>query len=271
VTGGAIWSRETGEGPLVALVHGSMDRSGGMLRVQRALLPAFRVLRYDRRGYGRSLPAGPPATFEQQVDDLAGLLGGRRAVLVGHSFGGLVCLALAQRRPTLVRAVVAYEAPAMWEPWWPRTSAGSQALDVAGEGAPGSGAGERAAEWFLRRLIGDAMWNRLPAATRAARRAEGPTLLAELRSVRPPAPAPVDPTAILVPMVVARGSESGPHHRRASEALARSAGHGELRTIAGAGHGAHLTHPTELAALVRRAANLAAEAPTTEAGGAEQG
>lgn len=115
-----VWVQEVGDGPLVALVHGAMDRSGGMLRVRRILQPTCRVLRYDRRGYARSLAAGPPASFAQQVDDLARLLDGRPAVVAGHSFGALVALGLAERRPELARAVVAYEGPKSWAPWTAR-------------------------------------------------------------------------------------------------------------------------------------------------------
>ncbi|HET6773976.1 MAG TPA: alpha/beta hydrolase [Acidimicrobiales bacterium] len=276
--GSGIWAQEVGEGPLVALVHGSMDRSGGMLRVRRLLQESYRVLRYDRRGYARSLGAGPPSSFDEQVDDLAGLLAGRPAVVVGHSFGGIVCLALAERRPELVRAVLAYEAPKLWAPWWPGSSAGRGALAVARAGAgatepvasgdtPGdagaravsnqSELGAEAAEWFLRRMIGDAMWERLPATMRAERRAEGPTLVAEMASVRPPAPPPFDAAAIPVPVVAVHGSEARPHHVRATGELARSAPRAELQVIAGADHGAHLSHPVELADLVRRAAALA--------------
>jgi pimeloyl-ACP methyl ester carboxylesterase len=265
-----VWVQEVGDGPLVALVHGTMDRSGGMLRVHRILQSRCRVLRYDRRGYGRSLAAGPPTSFDQQVDDLAALLDGRPAVLAGHSLGGVVCLTLAQRQPDLVRAVLAYEAPKMWAPWWPGGTAGSRALasmrsggdghDGDGHGAPDDDERARdAAESFLRRMIGDATWERLPAAMRAERRAEGPTLIAEMRSVRPPHPAPFDPAAITVPVVAAFGTETRPHHMRATEELARAAPHGELRTIEGAGHGAHLTHPAEVADLVHRALELAGE------------
>lgn len=263
----AIWAQEAGEGPLVALVHGAMDRSGGMLRVRRVLQPTCRVLRYDRRGYARSLAAGPPVSFDQQVDDLAALLDGRPAVLAGHSFGGLICLALAERRPELVRAVVVYEAPMAWTPWWPGGRPGDRPngrgagdAGAAGPGAgdagavgPGDRDGPDAAEWFLRRMLGDAVWERLPAGMRAERRAEGPTLVAEMRSVRPPAPAPFDPRAVTVPVVVAHGTETRAHHRRAARELAERLPRGELRVVEGATHGAHLTHPDDFAGLVRRA------------------
>ena len=264
-TPSGVWAQEAGEGPLVALVHGSMDRSGGMLRLRRLLQPRHRVLRYDRRGYARSLPAGPPASFDQQVDDLAELLGPRPAVLVGHSFGGLVCLALAERRPERVEAVVSYEAPKMWEPWWPGSVPLMTGADAGGDGLDGQG--EEAAEWFLRRMIGDEMWDRLPSAMRAERRAEGPTLVAEMRSVRPPAPPPFDPAGVTAPVVVARGEHARPHHRRASDELAADLPRAELHTVAGATHGAHLTHPAELATLVARAAFLADRGASRRAGG----
>jgi pimeloyl-ACP methyl ester carboxylesterase len=248
-----IWSQEVGDGPLVALVHGAMDRSGGMLRVRRALQSSCRVLRYDRRGYARSLVAGPPTSFGQQVDDLATLLDGRPAVLAGHSFGGLVCLALAERQPALVRSVLAYEAPMTWLPWWPSARAGGVAAGT-------DESGHRAAEWFLRRMIGDETWERLPRGMRAERLAEGPTLLAEMRSVRPPAPVPVEPAAIAVPVLAAYGSETRPHHRRGATDLADAAPHGELACIDGATHGAHLSHPDDFARLVRRALEMADEA-----------
>jgi pimeloyl-ACP methyl ester carboxylesterase len=258
-TESGVWAQELGEGPLVVLVHGSMDRSGGMLRLRRALQGDHRVIRYDRRGYGRSLGAGAPVSFDQQVDDLAGLLADRPAVLVGHSFGGVVSLALAERRPELVGAVVAYEAPQMWESWWPGTTAGLQALDrvAAADGAGEEVAAADAAEWFLRRMVGDEVWDRLPAAMRAERRAEGPALIAEMRSVRPPAPVPYRAEAVTVPVVAAFGSETSRHHVRATDELARTAPLAELAVIEGADHGAHLSHPAEMADLARRAVELA--------------
>ena len=39
----------------IVLVHGSLDRSAGMTKLSRRLEDGFRVARYDRRGYGRSM------------------------------------------------------------------------------------------------------------------------------------------------------------------------------------------------------------------------
>jgi len=257
-----LWVQEVGEGPLVVLVHGAMDRASSMLRVRRVLEGECRVVRYDRRGYARSLELGPAVSLDQQVDDLAALVGSRVAVVAGHSLGGVICLALAERSPAQVGAVVAYEAPMMWEPWWPAGTAGATALATtaaAGRHDGSDGDPDDAAEAFMRRMLGDDRWSRLPAHVRAERRAEGPTLLAELRTVHHPAPAPYRPERLTVPVVAAFGSETQPQHRRAAEELARRAPHGVLEMIEGAGHGAHLTHPQAFAGLVRTSLSLASE------------
>jgi pimeloyl-ACP methyl ester carboxylesterase len=231
--------------PRVVLVHGSLDRSTAFLRAIR-LLSDLDVIRYDRRGYGRSVAAGTCGVFTEQVDDLASVLAGEPAVLFGHSLGGVVALAFAMRHPDLAPAVVAYEAPMAWQPWWPSGSAGSTAVAASGEEA-------EAAERFMRRMVGDERWEALPQRTRDQRRAEGPALVAELRSIRHPAPPPYDPARLTVPVVAAHGSESRPHHRETARALAEAAPLGELVIIQGAGHGVHLTHPAAVADLVRRA------------------
>lgn len=253
-----LWLHESGSGPLVVLVHGAMDRSGGMLRSRRLLMHDHRVIRYDRRGYGRSRAATPTPDFATQVDDLASVLDGRPAVIGGHSFGGVIGLALAQRDPSLVRAVLAYEAPMMWEPWWPHGSS------LAPDESP-----EDSAEWFLRRMIGDAMWDRLPRAIRADRRAEGRALVADLRSVRPPAPPPYEPERVPVPVLAAYGGAGRSHHRRAAEELARRAPRGALREVPGANHGVHLSMPEAFAGLVRETVALADAADGRELRGDE--
>ena len=228
----------------MVLIHGSMDRGPSFSRVTTRLHD-LRVITYDRRGYHRSRHAVPLATsLDEHVDDLFSVLDGRHAVAAGHSYGGVVALAAASRRPEQVRAVVAYEAPAPWMPWWPRRSPGGSAATARGP--------EEAAEAFMRRMIGDARWERLPERTRIRRRGEGPALVAEMSSIRADG-APFDPTRLSVPTVIARGALSSPHHRKGAEMLAELIPGAELVDVEGAGHGGHLTHPDAFAACVRRA------------------
>ncbi len=229
----------------VVLVHGSLDRATSFTRLT-SKLPDWTVLSYDRRGYAGSAGTGPPETFEQQVEDLLEVLDGEPAVTFGHSFGGDVVLAVASRNPGLIPSAVVWEPPQPWLAWWPsHTAAAGPGADLAPD--------ERA-EWFMRRMVGDRIWDRLPSSTRAQRRAEGNTLEAEMSSLR--GGAVFDAAQVRIPVLVGRGGRSHTHQRRGARELAAALPRGELVEIAEAEHGAHLSHPNELAALLRRAADL---------------
>jgi lipase len=246
---------EHGAGLRVVIVHGAMDRSTSFGRTVR-FLDDVEVIRYDRRGYGKSIDLGV-GTMADHVADLAAVLDGGPAAVVGHSIGGVVALALAQQRPDLVPSVAAFEAPMAWADWWPSGSAGGSALAGAADGDEAE-VGAVAAERFMRGMIGQHRWERLPPWTRAARRDEGLALLADLRSLRTDEP-PYEATALTQPVTAAYGTESRPHHIKAAVELARMAPRSELVIFDGSDHGAHLTHPKEFADFVRSARTRATE------------
>ena len=114
-----------------------------------------------------------------------------------------------------------------------------------------AGGPEHAAEQFLRRLLGDELWERLPERTRLARRAEGHALVAEMVDLQ--ARAPWQAEDVTVPVVAGHGTRcpAAPHRRR-SVANRADQGHGadgDRRCVA---HGAHLSHPRAFAELVER-------------------
>lgn len=243
-----VWSAVTGTNidGHVTLIHGSLDRSAGLLKLSRRLDDRFRVLRYDRRGYGRSTPHDGPFRMVDQVDDLDTLLGAqpaedRPSVLVGHSFGGNVALAYASQRPDRVAAVVTYETPLSWRPWWPHGTAGSRALDWTHDPPA-------AAEGFMRRLIGDDRWERLPPSSRAARRREGTAMVGELSDLR--AQPAWESADVGVPVLAMYGVDGQPHHRRAAETIAAEIDGAELCGVAGASHPGPNTHPDVVAGLI---------------------
>jgi pimeloyl-ACP methyl ester carboxylesterase len=241
-----IWSATTGSasGTGVVLVHGSLDRSAGMLKLSRRLDDTCLVTRYDRRGYGRSIPHPGPFDIDEQVADLEAVVEGvpgqeEPLVLVGHSYGGNVALAFADRHPERVAAIVTYESPLSWEPWWPRDSAGGDAM--AWKDDP-----EEAAERFMRRLVGDDRWERLPASTRAARRGEGVAMIGELADLRRRAPWRAE--RISAPVLVLRGEHAHEHHRLGTAALGELLPDATVRTVDGARHFGPNTHPDSVAA-----------------------
>ena len=227
-----------------------MDRGASFARVA-PLLRGRRVVRYDRRGYGRSLHDGDDVLdVPGHADDLLAVIdehAGGRAVVVGHSLGGDVALAAACRRPGAVVAVGGYEVPMPWEPWWSAVSAGGATIAAADAGGAGAGA-----ENFLRRMAGDERWESMTPAEQDARRAEGPALVAEIRSLHVDGP-PFDVDALRCPVHIACGSASKEHHRRGAHVLAERVGDVDGPTVIdGAQHGAHRSHPAEFAAWVSR-------------------
>lgn len=226
---------------VVLLVHGSLDRSAGMARLARVLQQWVRVVRYDRRGYGRSWPHPGPFGVADQADDLLRVLDGRQCVAVGHSYGGHPVLASSIREPERFVGVSVYETPLSWMDWWPSTSAGAASVE-----APTGDA----AEAFMRRLIGDRKWEELPERTRAERRREGTALQGELGQLREGAP--WSPGDMTVPLLCGHGSRGLAHHARAMELLATEVRGARFVTLEGAGHGAPNTHPEEFVDLLVR-------------------
>ena len=230
----------------MCIVHGSMDRSTGMMRLARRGDHAARVVRFDRRGYGRSRGHPGPFTLAANVDDLVTVidrhLAGRSVHLFGHSFGGDVVLASCARLGERVASVTVFEPPLSWLPWWP---AGTSSLLVDEEGRRVDDS-EAAAERFMRRLIGDARWERLPPRTRAERRAEGRALVEELSDLRR-RPA-FDPADIAVPVLAMCGSRGADHHRRAARELEAVLPGSRAHEVPGARHFGPNTHPDAVAA-----------------------
>lgn len=118
VEGLRIAYERSGSGPPVALVHGFVGDGRSTWGKQiEALSDDFTVVAWDAPGAGHS--ADPPEWFriEHYADCLAvflTVLGFRRAHVVGLSFGGMVALSLAGRRPGVPLSLVLLGAYAGW-------------------------------------------------------------------------------------------------------------------------------------------------------------
>jgi pimeloyl-ACP methyl ester carboxylesterase len=110
VAGGVLAAyRWPGDGPVVLAAHGitSNHRSWGL--VAAALEGTVTLVAPDLRGRARSNHLPGPYAIARHADDCAAVLdhlGAERAVVAGHSMGGFVALALAERHPQRVQAAV---------------------------------------------------------------------------------------------------------------------------------------------------------------------
>ena len=216
----------------VLLIHGVLDRAAGMALVVRRLGDRCDLTWYDRRGYASRWNEPGPCSIDAHTEDAIALLEGRPSHLVGHSLGGDIALAVADRRPDLVLGVTVYETPLSWMDFWPNNTAGASSIDAGPE---------KGAESFMIRLIGQRRWDALPERTKDARRREGRALVEEMTSLR--AQAPWSTEAIDCPVIVGRGENASAHHVTGTEWLAANLSNARLVVLEGAGHGAPVTHP----------------------------
>jgi pimeloyl-ACP methyl ester carboxylesterase len=117
VDGQELQIREDGPAnrPPLVLIHGL----AGSIRQWDSLVPRlarrYRVIRIDLLGHGGSDKPREGYAPEAQARRIGGLLDKRRirrVLVVGHSLGGMIAVALAERRPHLVRGLVTIGTPA---------------------------------------------------------------------------------------------------------------------------------------------------------------
>ncbi len=118
VNGTSLAYTERGDGEPVVLVHGSASDVRNWIEQLPAIGRTHRAIAYSRR-YARpneDIPADVDDRMAPHVDDLIALLeelDAAPAHLVGHSWGGFICLLLAIRRPDLIRSLALLEPPVL--------------------------------------------------------------------------------------------------------------------------------------------------------------
>ena len=100
------------DGPAIVLLHHGLGSTRSWRKQVPALVAAgYRVIVYDRWGYGKSeaRPALEVPSFRDDLADLESLLAAcnlEPVILIGHSDGGSIALYYAIHHPEQVRAVV---------------------------------------------------------------------------------------------------------------------------------------------------------------------
>jgi pimeloyl-ACP methyl ester carboxylesterase len=234
---------EAGTGEPILCLHGTGSSSELWADAVATLATRGRALVYDRRGFGRSERPEPlRMDVALHADDAADLLERLRAgpaVLIGRSQGGEIALALALRRPDLVRALVLLEGGGLMlaEPTRRWLAALDELVLAAEENA--------VAETMLRAALGDAGWDALPDQVRGVFVANGPAIAAEHRGGYLEVAAE-DLAAVTCPTLVVAAESSPPELSAPMEAAAAAIPGARLARVSG-GHLIDPAHPLALA------------------------
>ena len=110
-----IFFTERGSGSPVILLHGFPFHSGIWEGFAEKLSSQFRVYTPDLPGFGKSTSIGANFTLEMVAQEIIPWIEKNKiekSVLVGHSLGGYVALAIAEKRPDLLKGLILFHSTA---------------------------------------------------------------------------------------------------------------------------------------------------------------
>ena len=241
-----------GAGPPTLLLHGIGNYGRYWDLFAAAIAGRLRLIAPDARGHGESgRPPGGYAPADFAADALAVLdrLGVKRAVVVGHSMGGLHSIYLAARYPERVQALVIVDASP--EP----LPAGAERAQRLLTGRPTRFADRKEARAYLERTSpgypGVVYKNRVAFAFREENGAlvwrSDAAALEQIMSGRMPAEDRWDALASIgCPALVVRGRRSNVLAEDVARRMAQTLANGRLMEL-DAGHNVALDRPRELA------------------------
>ena len=237
----------------IVLLHATLSLSVQLIGLARLLAVRGPVFALDRRGSGESaMPVPRPLDVVVHVADIAALLDAEEitaALLIGHSFGGVVALEAAARLPGRVCAVIAWEPP-----FGPladaETRAGFATLATATGRAYMAGGAAAAAATFLDGVAGDGAWQALPDGARAfiAAQGDGAYVDAALGGLDPGGL-----SRIVAPVTILTGTASEPFYGPIARAVVERIPGARLVVLDGLRHTAPITAPEPVAAAILEA------------------
>ena len=270
---GNIDYEESGAGPTMVLVPGSCSTGAAWRPIIAAWENRFRCVTTSLPGYGGTAERRTPgdASISHEAEALESVIrkARSRVHLVGHSFGGLVALAVALRGRARLASLTVIEAPAV------------MMLDGSGEIQHIRAFGEMTSAYFaafkdgkadaIETLIdffaGTGTFASWPPRVRAYAVATTPVNILDWETAFD-YPLTADVLAqVQVPTLVVRGGESHPAMQRVNEILCERMIQATLATIEGAAHFMIATHADEVARLVAQHAYSAEAMPVADVGG----
>lgn len=249
-----------GDGDPVVFIHGSWIDRQTWAFVAPQLADAFRVVTYDRRGHGESVPEPEGSTVHDDVADLAALITAldlAPAHIVGNSMGSCIALRLAATHPVLVARMVCHEPPLrslLAADPEARAMADDEErkLEVVRERLE-QGDDVGAAEYFVDDVaFGPGTWAQLPPPIPEVTVHHAPTFLGELRDHEAFRAEPDLLARATAPALLTNGEQSPPMFAAILERVVRTLPDGRGQVIPGAGHVPHVSHPRQYAPVVRR-------------------
>jgi pimeloyl-ACP methyl ester carboxylesterase len=242
----------SGEGRPVVLVHGAGSARWSFDLVRPHLERSFTVIAIDRRGRGDSTDAeGAAYEVEREYEDVAAVVrdAGPGAMLVGHSYGGLVAAGAAAHLDGLPRLAL-YEPPmggvladvGTVERWAALVEGDDRDRDrMLREFASGVGGNDDEAIAEMER---QPLWE--------ARRRIAPTVPRELRAELALRLDRDALASLAAPALLLVGSASPEWATRSTAAYAEALTGAETHVLEGQGHSANMAAPELLAAELRR-------------------
>ena len=255
---GMVWQR-FGRGPRQVLaLHCMLAHSGEWRMLAERLEGRAGLAAPDLPGHGASAPwVAAAGYFETSLTGARALLQGLSAAgpvdLVGHSFGGVVALALALAEPGRLASLTLVE-PVLFAAL-AGTPAGAEEARAAApfEAALARGETEAAARLFVGRWGAGLPWEALDPRQRQGFVARIPLVVAGGPATlddRPGTLAPGRLEALDLPVLLLRGARSPACIAAIQSALAARLPRARQAEIAGAGHMLPLSHPEALAAVL---------------------
>jgi pimeloyl-ACP methyl ester carboxylesterase len=247
------------EHPALVLVHGSWVDRHQWDGVAPLLAPSFRVIAYDRRGHGQSERPSGQGSIHQDVDDLAAIveqIAGAPAHLAANSYGAIVALRLAARRPELVESLCVHEPPAVaviagdaaaqaFLPELQQRMGAVIALLERGENAAG-------AQAFVDTVaLGPGSWEALPAQARESFIFNAPTWLDETRDSEALTLDMDRLRSFRKPVLLTGGDQSPPFYALVLDKIASALPHAQRKVFRETNHLPHVTCPEEYVKTIR--------------------
>jgi pimeloyl-ACP methyl ester carboxylesterase len=251
---GHIDYHEEGSGPTILFVPGSWGTGSVWRGVTAALGGRFRVVTTSLLGYGgtQERRTASDTSIDRQADILEAVSrrAGGSVHLVGHSYGGLVCLAVAMRRAVPLASLSVLEPVAfgllsqtgeleLHRQFMTMRAGYLQAFEAGHKDAA-----SRVIDFFS----GEGTFDALPPRMRDHIVATTPTHVLDMQSVFDP---PLSAYAKLsLPALAIRGEHTHPALARTAEIVAGAMPNASLVTVPSASHFFISTHPGEVARLV---------------------